>query len=680
MNDVDATRKRRRLMVLLFLCFFISERDSLTAVYSFEIEERSIVLPKHALRRLGSFDMVPRSLETQRIEYSPDGRFIATAAFRVMGCTNPKIDIWERETGKNVTPLPLQSLNVTGVSWAPAGQRLVTSHHDIDQSNGHNGLLLWTIGSNQQKSLGDANVGYYSVIWSPTGDRIAARSQKSSEVVIFKPEGELVSQFPFSGIERSMAISRILDFTPDGQELAVVTNKGVAFHNVKSGVVSREIALEKAGHLTSIRFLSNPRVLVLGTAHGVQLHPLEISNTPVTSLGDTFIYEIGISHDQTWLVATNRARTFDVWNLKTGMHSLTGASTDSAIWSAAFAPDKSELALGTTRISFLDSGTWKPVRNEDEHHGNLGAGLVSGSTIWFGEFGPTLREWDYERGTALKSIRRTAGMTCTFTKLDNKHLAVAGNSSEIEVRDIKTGVLAYTLPGHTSATQTLAYSAKHQCLLSSGADGLIRRWNLESKKIDYQFRIADGPDDVVWPQLFVAPDGEAFIFTDLKRSEVRSFSVATGEQLWTLPVGDKPIFRSPVAFTPDSLRVATIVQNVQNETENPNYSVRVVDAKTSVELSRFKCLANTILALAISPDGKYAAVATVRAESEIEIWSIEMNKLVGILESGAPLVTSIHFSSDSKKLVTLSNDTTGIVWDVQAAIREGAVVRSKSSQ
>jgi WD40 repeat protein len=624
-------------------------------------------LPAYAICRLGSTQFLLNRGETDCLTYSADGKYLASAGFESYGAVPPEVCVWEVATGKNVTPQGLRGIEPTGISWAPEGARFITSRN---VQPGVLGLNVWTIGDAKPVSLKNATLSCFSVVWSPLGDCIAACLQDSNDVVLLDLQGKELRRVPFVGTKGVIRCSHVIEFTPDGQELIVVARGNACFYKVTTGAMTRQIALPDDERVWAIRHFPKSETLAISMKNGIRIHHYTKPDAKVVVLGNKCPVSVEVSPDERWLATAG----FDgsvLWDLTTGTASI-GQLSEHCM-GVAFAPDGSELAVGTERISFLQTGTWQNVRNADEHHGQLTSGVMSGNHFWSGEVGPTLREWDYERGIGLRSLQRKKGTTVALAKIDDQRIAIAGGIPEIEIRNLSDEKTLFTLLGHVEATTSIVYSEKHRRLISTGRDGKLRAWGIESQALVFEESISENPEAMTWPDLFVSPDGETFACVDSMISGVQLYSVGTGKRLWKASTGERQAIFLPVAFTPDSQQIACLVEHVDRIAGTLSFSVRILNTKSGEEISRLNCNVVSIYSICISPDGRFAAlcIGQLNDQREIQIWSLESCTLVASFSGFQRFARAASFSPDGEKLITLSTDTTGLVWDVKRAIRDG---------
>lgn len=188
-------------------------------------------LPKFALKRLGTLRLLPKSAEITRSQFSPDGKYLATLATHDVGTVHPGVQIWERGTGLEVTPLKLRGVDATGFAWGPKEARFITSH---PASVATGGLNLWTVGSDEPQRFSAAKPqGYLGVRWARQGNRIAAVSE-SREIVVFGGDGKLLKEVP---LRKKLTYFQLaaFDLTQDGKKLVAASEAGVEVLDLSTG-------------------------------------------------------------------------------------------------------------------------------------------------------------------------------------------------------------------------------------------------------------------------------------------------------------------------------------------------------------------------------------------------------------------------------------------------------------
>ncbi len=622
-------------------------------------------LPPHAVIRLGTVRFLPEPNRTDVIQYSSDGKYLATAGFAGTGALHPQVHVWERQTGRDVTPTDLKKVDATGISWMPTGHRFVTSHAS---GNRWAGLRMWTIGKDRPVSLTRIDPGYLTVICAPAGEHIAARTEEE-EIVLFDSNGKEEFRFPFNGKQQTFNVARVMDFSPDCQRLAVVSDVGIDIYDLTRQTRTSTIATT-AKFINCVRFLPDGASVAIATDKGSRIVSVESGDSHEKVFGNGFIENVAVSSEGRWLINAAHQGPGTIWDLNTGK-STCDLHLGDTTGGIAFAPDNSELAISTRRISFLETGTWKDRPTGDGHDAMIANGILADNAIWTGEYGPVIRKWNLRDGAPLDSINRMSATTSAIAFTSESELAVAGLIAEIDILDIQTRKLVSSLDGREPYTSALAYSPPQHRLISAGPDGFVHGWDYdrESRTFSNIFEQSIGIKPAR-PQLAVSPDGKFCACGNAPSGHVYLLRTADGSCCWTADMATSRSLFSPVAFTSDSKQVATIESDLDFATNEFIQSVHFRDCSTGKSTRQLECKAIDITAIAISQDTQFAAVAVLQNDfvNQIQIWSIPQNRLIKNLTGHFECAHWLSFTSDSKRLISLSPDT-GLVWSLEQIVK-----------
>ncbi len=124
-----------------------------------------------------------------------------------------------------------------------------------------------------------------------------------------------------------------------------------------------------------------------------------------------------------------------------------------------------------------------------------------------------------------------------------------------------------------------------------------------------------------------------------------------------------------VAISPDGKLLAAGSNGGTFKEKNLYGDIRLWDLPAGKERAAIRGHADTILALAFSPDSKHLVSATVAYEKgrtssgEIKIWDVESLNEVRTLKGHRNLVYALAISNDGKQIVSASYGGTVILWD-----------------
>lgn len=267
-----------------------------------------------------------------------------------------------------------------------------------------------------------------------------------------------------------------LDVTADGQFTACSRGQRVDVYHVPSG---RRVArlddprlhaanLTNAAHrdlVNAIAFHPDGTLLATAGYRDVKLwrRSSQLQDRTLTNAGERFV----VSPDRQWLAAATDHHAIALVDLKADrvVHSLTGHSN--RVQALAFAPDSRRLAS-----------------------------VASDKTV---------RIWNLEDGsTAAVAMAPTTDNPRTATWLpDGNQIAIAGDDGVIRVSSVTNLSQARELKGHTGAITALAALPSGAGLVSVGADGLARVWDLGSNQVRLHLT-----QNVAIAAIAVRPDGK----------------------------------------------------------------------------------------------------------------------------------------------------------------------------
>jgi len=273
----------------------------------------------------------------------------------------------------------------------------------------------------------------------------------------------------------------------------------------------------------------------------------------------------------------------------------------------------------------------------------------------------TFRIWDAESGKELKKLELRAGTTCADAfSPDGKKFLVSGRGMltvggvrSLRFLDAESGEELKTLR-LTLEIDSAIFSPDGTKISAGGHDRknyTAHILDAESGKELHRFVL---PDTSVYRGTF-SPDGTKII-TRTFRDDARIWDVESGKALHILKDADD------VAFSPDGTKIVT---GHSSRIEDKYYSrgvnfFRIWDVESGKELHKFTVLQGGSGSADFSPDGK--KLVTV-VNSIVRIRDVatgeELLTLTGA-EGG------VVFSPDGKKMVAAGKGHTVIIWDAES--------------
>ena len=493
----------------------------------------------------------------------------------------------------------------------------------------------------------------------------------------------------------------VLQFSPDGAQLAVGSNIGIWLYDVETG---KELSLF-AGICQSLAFSPDGRFLVNGgglyrtteiqvwdttTGHKVALVDAPASASALrfsadgkrlislSSWGDT-ISRLDIETEQ-GIIENLEERQFTSGARYAEAHALTYdkiaiGSTEGKIqlWNTITGEKLSSLK---GHADLPDQPLGAPSRLPPLNRKQVLALAFSsdGTRLASGSKDTTVRLWGTTSDNEPTVLQKHTGWTNVLAfSPDGKTLASGSTDKTVQLWNTDTGEPLVTLTGHLNGINALAFSPDGDTLVSGSTDGTIRFWSIKTGDA-LNTRITGHTEWIKGVTLSkdsstlasVAFNG-AITFWDVKTSQKTTRQI-TGHRDWL----------ATLAFSPDGTRLATIGAESTmvigfGRVTYPDSLIRLTDVSTGHEVATLKDKKGASN-LAFSPDGKTVAFGN---HDEIRLWNTKTGSVLDIplpdLKNNAPdgLLPSISvlmFSPDGKKLVSGTMEGNIQMWDTETGI------------
>jgi WD40 repeat protein len=288
----------------------------------------------------------------------------------------------------------------------------------------------------------------------------------------------------------------------------------------------------------------------------------------------------------------------ELWDRETGRRRPTLHRTENVIWSLAFSPDGTKLAVGGTnpQIEIQDVKTGEILWAKQEPKLPVAMRVAfspdgKSLAVGFGAYSQdkTFQAKVYEVATGQETATfpgPRAGVNDLAFHPDGRHLAVAG-SEVVEVWDVVARVKVRELPGHSKWVYAVAYSPDGKWLATGGWDRTIK---LRDAATGAERLTIFGHEGFVLALAF-SPDSRSLVTTSEDRS-VRLWEVPTGRQLGVFH--GHTDFVQAVAFAPDGRELAS---------GGLDGTMKVWDRRTSLPVV-FDQHTGWVLSLAFRRDGR----------------------------------------------------------------------------
>jgi RNA polymerase sigma factor (sigma-70 family) len=581
------------------------------------------------------------------VALAPDGLTLASAD------PDAGIRLWDVDTGKLLRQIGGDSTGaVTGLAFAPDGKVLAVQAEGrcvrlYDTATGKAGRHLDDPGPAWRVAWGDG------VTFSPDGRFLAAGGTTADGT------GALQLWDPATGrkVRQVMGKARgsaAFAFSPDGRTLAWPAKDGTL--RLEASATGKELRRlggpSETGYLAALAFAPDGRVVATrGYDHAIRL----------------------------WDVATGRRLRQLRPPVLRGSQPFFGVSCALPDHSIAFAPDGKVLAAGTPEgaVQLWDPATGAEVA--PGHHGAVVALAVSADGKRVTSLGAdqVVREWDAATGQALRSWRLPSGATDTALSADARTAAFRSGGDAIQLWDVAGGRPLHQVRvdegvrGHCagmSDPRSMTFAPDGRLLARLAADGVIHVWDpasgrelhtIPTQETVWSLLAAASCDDGVFPWIAFAPGGRLLA---VLRPPAHLRPDEDGALYLVDLAADRVVRRfpgiksgmTPFLFSPDG-RTLTLVGH--------DGTVTLWEVASGSERFRFSVNpADAIRVLASSPDS--GVLAGAGADRTIRLWDAWTGKDVGQCQGHAGRIRALAFAAGGKTLVSGSQDSTALVWDV----------------
>ncbi len=245
---------------------------------------------------------------------------------------------------------------------------------------------------------------------------------------------------------------------------------------------------------------------------------------------------------------------------------------------------------------------------------------------------------------------------------DGRYVATGSADQTALLWDASTGMELRRFSGHSNEVSSVSFSPDGRFLLTGSIDSTARIWDPATGKELMRF---------VHPRMVhsatFSPDGR-FVLTGCGDHIARLWSVTTGLETMRFVGHTQSIYA--VAFSPDGRFALTGGGRIEvpagmatdNQEGDPDFTVRMWDVATGVEVRRFVGHTQAIESVAFSPNGRY--ILSGSSDKTARMWDAqngrELHRFVGVSQND--FISSVHFSHDSRLVLTAHIDGPRL-WD-----------------
>ena len=524
----------------------------------------------------------------------------------------------------------------------------------------------------------------------------------------------------------------VIQFSPDGAQLAVGSNIGIWLYDVETG---KELSLF-AGMCQALAFSPDGRYLASfgGQYTRTEIQVWDITTGHKVSLTDGLpsASALRFSADSKTLVSLSSwgdaISQFDTETGEKNIKYLEERQFSGSRSQEVYALTHDKFAVGNTdgRIQLYDTSTGKMLSTLRGHadlslqpldaipnrpafpgpHRSKNQVLAlafspNGAHLASGSKDKTVRLWDLVNSGKWTTLQKHSGWTNVLAfSPDGKLLASGSTDKTVQLWNTATGDPLATLIGHINGIAALAFSPDGETLASASTDGAVRFWN--TKNGDPISTPIAGHTERVKAVAF--PNGGATLASVAFNGIITFWDMKTSKKSNSQVTGHRDMFTT-LTLSPDSTKLASVGADGNIifgfiSSWRPDPLIRLTETSTGNEIMALTDRMSPSN-LTFSPDGKTVVFGSL---GKIRLWNTEtgISLDISLLDqdeghkvpghdhgNGAvampqgmrphqmPKISALAFSPDGKRLVSATMEGQIQMWDAEMGIELTSLVEQE---
>ncbi|MBN2535889.1 MAG: WD40 repeat domain-containing protein [Spirochaetales bacterium] len=511
------------------------------------------------------------------VDYSPDGKFLATGNGYIGTSKENFIGIWDVKTAKRIKKIEGHTKRITKIHYSDDGKYLLSASDD-------NTLGVWKVKNSRQVLQIDAynrytcdagflkNTPYIISVGANNNDD----GKEINSIDIWDRSGKKIKSF----VNNNTSHSNTGLFLKESNKLITFGQSGhypeLKIWDWESREVREVIRGKNAGLTTDIGhyniFLLDSGFEVVTSMplqNFISFWDLERKKKSRETTG-SHIAMLGVDYspDGGYAAAVGSDGFIRLWDLTSAkLKHIFGEHTSYGTV-VRFSPDGRYIASGTrgAQLDLWDTETGKNIKKFHWFLTNVsyiafspdGEKIAAGG-ISYGSGSETTGEvliFSVETGKTIKILRGfNSGNNDVCFSPDGKKLLIASFDKTVQEWDVETGLKLRELPGHSGPVRGISFLPDKKKFLTWSYQGWdfanIYLWDYEKGEIISQFKQYSHGYSSSWGRLSVSPDGKSFLLALSTKNELSVWDLESGKKTHELKGHLAGV--QDVVYSPDGL-------------------------------------------------------------------------------------------------------------------------------
>jgi WD40 repeat protein len=393
-----------------------------------------------------------------------------------------------------------------------------------------------------------------------------------------------------------------------------------------------------------MRVFSGVKRVCIGLCVVIVSGPVVLAQSPQSLDGHTDpVYDAVFTPDGRWVVTASFDKTLRLWDLASRQSVRTMSGHTGLVLSIAVDPGGGRIASGAmdNTIKIWDVPINSPITDFAGHSGPVRSVAMTGDGQWIisGGSDKSVQLRATADGKVVRAFEgHLAGVVGVAVRSDSLEVATATESGVLRLFTLADGKpIGGSVVAHPGPITGLLYARNNSFLVTSGSDGLVRKW---PRSLPATLSASGHSAPIA--SVDVSSTGSMVATASLDKT-ARLWRRSDGTLL--RPLESHPAQVTSIAFSPNSSQVAT---------GSADQIVRLFTVSSGKLQKAFPAQAGPISCVSLSANGQLLVAGDTTGS--VVLYKIADGSVQAKLAGHTAAITGVSFTANSAQVVTTSRD------------------------